>query len=241
MPRGPRITFDQAIFHIINRGNARQTVFKDNDDYWIFLKILARYKDIFKFKMYHFILMPNHLHLLWEINQAEDLSRAMQGIALSYTHYHHFKYRTVGYLWQGRFRSMIIDKDNYLMACGGYIERNAVRANLVSDPKDWPWSSYRVYAFGEPLRVQCWKENKFVDLVDINPSYEEMGKDVFEREKNYQESILSMDDKVWKEKLRFQDEGVLGSEDFRRKIEKILGFRMRRDRVGRPLGGERVG
>lgn len=106
MSRGPRLILDNAIFHIFNRGNGRQEVFHDEKDFETFLSILAHYKDVWKFRMYHFCLMPNHFHFLWEIQEAETLSKAMQAVTLTYSRAHRARYKTVGYLWQGRFKNM---------------------------------------------------------------------------------------------------------------------------------------
>lgn len=226
MPRGPRITFDNGFFHIINRGNAKQEVFHEPADFDEYLHLLARYKDKFGFKMYHFCLMPTHPHLLWEIPKAQILSKAMQGITLSYTRFHHAKYEKVGYLWQGRFKNMIIEMEEYLMNCGAYIERNPVRAGLMRKPGEWKWSSYRFYAYGEPCRIPLIGPGggvkKWVDLIDEDPFYQGFGENPAERQKNYREFVLGMDDEVMKERLRFQDGGVLGAEKFKAGIRKIM-------------------
>jgi putative transposase len=240
MPRGSRLTLDNAIFHIINRGNARQDIFHDEEDFEKFLHILARYKEKLGFKMYHFCLIPNHHHFEWEIPKAGLLSKAMQGISLSYSRYNHSKYCTVGYLWQGRFKNVIVEKDNYALWLGAYIERNPQRAGLVADPKDWKWSSYRFYAYGEPLRILIAKENgtrKWVDLIDSDPYYERFGQTPIERQKNYREFVLEIDDQKMKEKLPFQDGGVVGSEEFKMKMTTIMessGMLVKPKKRGRP-------
>ncbi|MEW6095865.1 MAG: hypothetical protein AB1567_04980 [bacterium] len=150
------------------------------------------------------------------------MSKAMQGITLSYTQWHHKKYGSVGYLWQGRFKSMVIERDAYLLECGRYIERNPLRAGIVSDPGKYQWSSYRVYALGE--------DN---NLVDIDPLYESLGKDVITRQKKYKEYVISASDEELRKKIQFQDGGVLGTEDFRREVESRYGIAKRRKR-GRP-------
>lgn len=240
MPRGARLVLDEAIFHIINRGNARQEVFDDKEDFKRFLSIVARYKDKFGFKLYHFCLMPNHIHLLLETPKAEILSKAMQGITLSYTQYHHAKKRTIGYLWQGRFKNMLINKEKYLMICGAYIERNPKRANLVEKIEDWPYSSFRFYAYGEEMKIPIITEKgvkKLINLIDSNPYIQNMNKDLEEQRKNYRSFVDSMDDPKTKEQLLFQDGGVLGSEKFRKKIKYKLekvGIKFKPGEVGRP-------
>ena len=243
MPRGKRLTFDNAIFHIINRGNARQDIFHDEEDFEKFLHIIARYKDKFGFKMYHFCLIPNHHHFEWQIPQARILSKAMQGISLSYSRYYHAKYKTVGYLWQGRFKNMVVEKEDYEMRLGGYIERNPLRLGLVRDPGDWKWSSYRFYAYGEPVRIPLITVGgikKWVDLVEPDPFYGGFGRDPAERQKNYREFVLGMEDKKMKENLPFQDGGVLGSEKFKKDMTGImekLGMLVKPKKRGRPAKG----
>lgn len=197
MPRGPRISFDDALFHIINRGNARQKIFHEELDFRRFLKILALYKDRFDFKMHHFCLMPNHIHLLWYVPKAEILSKAMQGIMLSYTRFHHAKYKQVGHLWQGRFKNMIVGKERYAMHLGGYIEKNPVRAGLVQKLEDWPWSSYEFYSTGQPLDILIVRKDgkkRSINLIDESLFYLEIGKSPKERQNNYQDFIGAVND-----------------------------------------------
>ena len=101
-------------------------------------------KDIYKFKLYCFCLMPNHVHLIIEVEDPGALNKIMRGINLSYTLYFNYKYEKVGHLWQDRFKSRVIQKDNYLIDCMAYIENNPLRSSLASDIKEYPWSSYRL-------------------------------------------------------------------------------------------------
>ncbi len=144
MPRSARITIEKACYHIITRGNQKQTVFKDPSDYQKYLLLLTRYKNKYKFMLYCFCLMPNHVHLIIEVDKAEQLNRIMRGLNLSYTLYFNFKYEKVGHLWQDRFKSKIIEKDAYLLECIRYIEGNPVRASLVSSIHDYLWSSHNL-------------------------------------------------------------------------------------------------
>ena len=144
MPRLARITIEKACYHIITRGNQKQTVFKEPADYQKYLLLLTRYKNKYKFMLYCFCLMPNHVHLIIEVGKAEQLNRIMRGLNLSYTLYFNFKYEKVGHLWQDRFKSKIIEKDSYLLECIRYIEGNPVRASLASSIHDYPWSSHNL-------------------------------------------------------------------------------------------------
>ena len=111
-------------------------------------------------KIHHYCLMTNHTHLLVWAETLKALSRFMHGIQRSYHHYYRKNYTWFGHLFQGRFRSLPIESEAYLLDCGRYIERNPVRAKMVEDPKDWMYSSYRVYANG-------WKD----ELVSLSVAY----------------------------------------------------------------------
>lgn len=241
MPRGRRLAFDNAIFHVFNRGNARQDIFHDDEDFEKFLQILARYKNKFGFKMYHFILMPNHHHFEWEIPYAYVLSKAMQGIALSYSRYYHAKYKTVGYFWQGRFKNMIVESEKYLMRLGAYIEGNAKRAGLVKELGDWKWSSYRFYAYGESMQISLVEKGgvkKPVELVDCDPFYNRFSDNAEGRQKNYREFAFNIINNQEKEKsFNFQDGGVSGSEQFKREMAMTMkseGMLIKSKKRGRP-------
>lgn len=151
-----RIVLDKAVYHITVRGNQKQKTFLEEADFLNYLKILKHYKKKYSFKLYAYCLMPNHVHLVLEIKNGKDLSKIMQGINLTYTIYFNKKYQKVGHLWQGRYKSRIIQKDKYLLDCIEYVELNPVRSKLVENPFDYPWSSWRE-RFG--------KENK--NLIDM--------------------------------------------------------------------------
>lgn len=142
MPRTARVTMENACYHIITRGNQKQLVFMETVDYKSYLSILVKYKKRYKFKLYCFCLMPNHVHLIMEVKDPALLNKIMRGLNLSYTLYFNDKYQKVGHLWQDRFKSKIIEKDAYLLECINYIETNPLRANLVSRLNEYSWSSY---------------------------------------------------------------------------------------------------
>jgi putative transposase len=142
MPRTARITMENACYHVITRGNQKQLVFIEPQDYEKYLFLLAKYKKRYKFRLYCFCLMPNHVHLLIEVQNPLKLNKIMRGLNLSYTLHYNSKYEKVGHLWQDRFKSKIIEKDAYLLECINYIEANPLRASLVSDITKYRWSSY---------------------------------------------------------------------------------------------------
>lgn len=151
MPRKARIILENAYYHIITRGNQKQPVFGDRQDYKVYLNLLAKYKKKYRFKIYCFCLMPNHVHLIIGVPDGNILNKIMHGINLSYTLHFNYKYTKVGHLWQDRFKSRVIQKDAYLFECINYIEANPVRADLCLSPKEYPWSSLSIKKEGNSL------------------------------------------------------------------------------------------
>ncbi|MFC1807000.1 transposase [Candidatus Omnitrophota bacterium] len=189
MPRGPRDLPANGIVHINMRGNNKRCLFFRKSEYKYFKKLLLRYKKKYRFCIYHYALMKNHVHLCVKLNEETNMSKAMQGIQLSYFHYHNRVRRYVGHLWQGRFKSPIIDSQQYLLSVGLYIENNPVAAGVVEDPAEYQWSSYRYYALGEEDVI-----------VDTNPLFHELGNSPLDRQKEYIELMktrikYSKDDK----------------------------------------------
>ena len=171
---------DNKTYHLVTRGNNRVDVFHGDDDFEFFLRLLGKYKREFNVLLYHYCLMTNHIHLLVKIILGENLKKFMQGLNQSYSNYHKRKYKHTGHLWQGRYKSFLIQKDAYLLDCGRYIERNPLRAQMVEDPRDWPWSSYRFYALGE-----------MNELLEPHGLYLDLGGSSEERKINYRNYILT--------------------------------------------------
>ena len=142
MPRIARGLVDGFVYHILNRGNGKQQVFHKNQDYEAFINLMREVKDRYPVKVFAYCLMPNHFHMILMPVHAEKLSKWMQWLMTSHVRYHHRHYKTSGHIWQGRFKSFIIQKDNYLLTALRYVEGNPVRAGLVSSARDWLWSSH---------------------------------------------------------------------------------------------------
>lgn len=143
MPRISRVFVDYACYHIITRGNQKQIVFKDANDFRNYLIMLRKALKKYSIPIYAYCLMPNHTHLLIEPKCLSDMSKSMHWINRGYAAYFNAKYEKVGHVWQGRFKSKPILKGQYLINCASYIENNPVRANLVEDPLSYQWSSYK--------------------------------------------------------------------------------------------------
>jgi putative transposase len=137
-----RLLINNACYHIYSRGNQKQIVFKDRNDFEFYLQQLKHYKRKYAFLLYGYCLMPNHIHIVGEPIKSEIIPKFMQCLQRSYTAFYNKKYNKVGHLWQDRFRAKVIAKDRYLIDCIAYVEQNPVRANLTKNIKDYKFSSY---------------------------------------------------------------------------------------------------
>ena len=179
MPRKVRELMDLGIYHVVGRGNNRQKLYRDSVDYEQKLKFLLRARKKWSFDLYHYCLMPNHFHFLVRIQQARDLPNLMRETLLAYTRYYKRKYGFIGHLFQGRFKSPRIPEESYYLQCGRYIERNPVKARIVTEAWQYPYSSARFYATGadDPL-------------ITPNLYYEEMGVKDTECQEAYRRFLL---------------------------------------------------
>ena len=143
MPRIERGLVDGGVYHVLNRGNARQTVFNDGIDYRTFVSLVKEGKSRHAVSIFAYCLMPNHFHLVVQPEHGEELSRFMQWLLTSHVRRYHQRRGTSGHVWQGRYKSFLIQRDAHLLVVIRYVERNPVRAGLVDSAADWRWSSHR--------------------------------------------------------------------------------------------------
>ncbi len=141
MPRTARASVGGICYHVINRGNARATVFHDEGDYRDFLALMAKASERVSMPVLGYCLMPNHFHLLLWPNQDGDLSMFMQWLMTAHVRRYHSFRGTSGHVWQGRFKAFPVQQDGHLPAVLRYIERNPLRARLVRRAENWRWSS----------------------------------------------------------------------------------------------------
>lgn len=179
MARSARLLLSQSYYHIMTRGNNKTVVFRDDADYDYFLELIAKYKEKHPFDLYHYCLMPNHVHFQVKTKNASDFAVFMKKINLAYFHHYRQKYGWTGHLWQGRYKSQPIGKDAYFIQCGKYIEINPARKKLAQNPRDYFYSSHNYYAFGEPNV-----------LITEDIFYNDLGKTKKERQKAYQKLII---------------------------------------------------
>lgn len=144
MSRPYRIQIEDGFYHITSRGNDRKVIYSSQRDFEKFLEYLRTAKDKFKFYLHAYCLMSNHYHLFIETTQA-NLSRIMQYLNTSYSVYYNLKHKKTGHLFQGRYKSVLVQQDAYFAELTRYIHLNPVRANIVRSPAEYCWSSYKAY------------------------------------------------------------------------------------------------
>lgn len=154
MARKPRVEFAGAFYHVIARGNRRETLFHDAEDATAYLTRLERYRQRDGLTCYAYVLMSNHLHLLVETG-AVPLSRTMQTLQFTYTQHYNRRYGKTGHLFQGRYKAILCDREAYLLELVRYLHLNPARLRQPQDPWRYPWSSHRAYLGDRtPVRVE---------------------------------------------------------------------------------------
>jgi len=190
-------------------------VFHKKEDYEHYLKIIHKYQQKFTFFLYHFVLMPNHVHLLFK--SPSDISKLMHSINLSYAQYYKKNYQHIGHFWQDRFKSYIVEDDAYLITVGKYIELNALRAGLVKSPEEYKYSSYNFYAYGKGYGV----------ILTPDPWFLNLSEDPIIRRQRYRESILAdiVEPKIVKSQFIGSEDFILSlmKEKFRKRIKRNRG------------------
>lgn len=180
MARLPRLTVPGYPHHVIQRGNNRQPIFGDDADYRFLLELLQQYARDSKVSIHSYMLMGNHFHLLATPEVDKGLPGMMQAVGRRYVRYFNGRYGRSGTLWEGRYRSTLVQAERYLLACMVYIDLNPVRAGMVTDPAQYAWSSYRHYAGLGSDR-----------LVTPHPLFWELGNTPFAREQAYADLIAA--------------------------------------------------
>jgi len=219
MARLPRIVVPGQPLHIIQRGNNHQTIFFADEDYYYFLECLVEAGKRHGCIVHSYVLMTNHVHLLVTPCTEYSPSRWMQAIGRRYVRYINKSYRRSGTLWEGRYKSSIIDSKHYLLTCSKYIELNPVRACMVKHPIEYRWSSYHCNANGvqDPLVVP-------------HTVYKALGNDVEQRSRVYRDLFSVHIDNADLDCIRqaANTNGVLGNEHYREKIEGTVQCRVKR-------------
>jgi len=225
MPRHARSIIANVPYHIIHRGNNKQTIFFSDDDCLSLLGIIREAKGKYRCKVYAYCMMSNHIHLLIEPLIREHLALFLKLIAQKYAQHVNYFYKRTGTLWEGRFKSSPVSMDNYLLACCRYIEMNPVRAGLVSSPEEYRWSSYR----GKTGIVKD-------ELLDLDLWYESLGSAEEERQKRYSQWFReSISTREWGLIRKATNKGgAFGDDNFKARIEKAIGRTIELREKGRP-------
>jgi len=226
MARLPRFFAKGQPLHIIQRGNNRDPVFAAEPDYLFYLDCLERAAGEHGLAIHAYVLMTNHVHLLATPSQETSVPKTLQSVGRRYVQYFNYTSRRSGSLWEGRYRSTVIDAEVYLLTCMRYIELNPVRAqSMVEHPADYPWSSYRGNALGAEDA-----------LLAPHRLYRRLGRTPEERQSSYRQlfrgqlakadidAIREATNKAW----------ALGNDRFRAKIEALAGRRATPLPRGRP-------
>ena len=232
MPRKPRFNLVGIPQHVIQRGNNREPCFFAEEDYQRYLDDLQESAEKYDCRVHAYILMTNHVHLLVTPMKKSGVSQMMQALGRRYVYYINKTYKRTGTLWEGRYKSSLIDSDQYLFTCMRYIELNPTRASMVNHPGEYKWSSYHINAQG------------VVDsLIEAHPLYLELGMNEENRQRTYRELFRHHMDNDTLHDVResLNHELVLGRSYFKDKIEEITKRQTRIGKSGRPRVEEEEG
>ena len=223
MTRRRRIFVPGYPLHVVQRGNDRRAIFLDDNDRNRYLDFLVEAAERHECAVHCYVLMGNHVHLLMTPANADALPRTMQSVGIRYVRYFNTIHERTGGLWEGRYRASLVNTDRYLEACYRYIELNPVRANLVTCPADWPWSSHRLHAFGEPDRV-----------VTIHDYYTDLATSARCRRSRYRDWFREppTEDELHSIRETTRQELVLGDDAFKQRLETRLSIPTRPSRRG---------
>jgi putative transposase len=230
MARPLRIEFPGALYHVTSRGNERKAIFRSDRDRLAFLEFLGKATTRFGWSVTAYVLMTNHFHLVIQTPEA-NLSRGMQWLNGKYAGWYNRKRERVGHLFQGRFKSFLIEKETYFAEVLRYVVLNPVAAKIVERPEEYRWSSYRA----------CAGLASAPEWLDRDSVYLSFGLDEPAAQAEYREFVLAKigcDDRLWD---KLTNAIYLGSEEWTRKIRRIVETKPRKDAhpktqraVGRP-------
>lgn len=225
MARLSRLTVPGYPHHVIQRGNNRQAIFASSADYQMLLALLLENAQKFGVAVHAYVLMTNHFHILATPEKSDGLPLMMQAVGRRYVRYFNDRQGRSGTLWEGRYRSTLIQTDRYLLICMAYFDLNPVRAGLVREAKDYEWSSHRHYIgqYGDKL-------------ITPHPLLWTLGNTPFSREAAYADLVSSGITPAQQGELtRSVLSGwALGGEDFVTELQKRTGRRATQVQAGRP-------
>jgi putative transposase len=226
MGRLPRTIDDGLVYHAFNRGNNRGNIFGDDEGRVAFLTALAQTKDRYPFRLFGYCLMTDHFHLLIRPEAGQSISRILQSLTVAHTWHYHKRHHTVGHVWQGRFKSPVIQDDAHLLVVLRYIEANPLRAKLITDPADHRWSSYPCHGLGgdDPL-------------LSPFPEWEKLGRSAAERRRRWRAKVCAAQSEAELRSVRgsLRSGRPFGASDWTEQMAERLNIEL----VPRPRGRPR--
>lgn len=225
MARLPRLYIPGVAQHVIQRGNNRQVCFNSNQDMAAYAYWLHEAATKFGVYIHAWVFMTNHVHLLVTAKTDKSIPSAMQHLGRIYVRYYNREYRRSGTLWEGRYKACLVQDERYFLECSRYIELNPVRANMVNDPAEYRWSSYRCNAFGRQSKLHT-PHDEYLALGGTDTERQAAYRDLF---RAHVEStvIAEIRDAV--------NQGlVLGNDRFKDEVEANLDRSVRPGKSGRP-------
>lgn len=225
MPRRARLAIAGIPWHIIQRGNNRSACFYTDEDRRRYLGTLEELAGRFECSVHAYVLMTNHVHLLLTPWRKQGAAMLMKHLGQRYVQYINRTYRRSGTLWEGRYRSALVQSERYVLACYRYIEMNPVRAEMVRHPRDYRWSSYRANA-----------EDKADGLLKPRQEYLRLGSSKAGRREAYRALFKSGLNAEEVDEIRDATNGnfALGDKRFQQEVERMLKRRVTRAKAGRP-------
>lgn len=225
MARLPRLTLPGYPHHVIQRGNNRQPIFVDDADRETLLALLTEHARKFGLAVHAYVLMPNHFHLLATPQTADGLPLTMQAMGRSYVRYFNNRYGRSGTLWEGRYRSTVLEAERHLLDCMVYMDLNPVRHGLVAQPADYLWSSH---AHARGLRQD--------QGITPHALFWALGNTPFAREAAYAARVQAGISEATSAELTSSALAgwALGGEKFAHELQRVTDRRVTKSKAGRP-------
>ena len=225
MPRPQRLNLPGVPQHVIQRGNNRQACFFADCDYRLYLDLLGEACHTHRCEFHAYVLMTNHVHLLMTPHTPEGVSLVMRDLGRDYVRTVNKRCGRTGTMWEGRFKSSLVDNEAYCLCCYRYIELNPVRARMVASPGDYRWSSFRSNALGKPDPI-----------LSPHEVWMALGDNAVSRRRSYRNLFEQPLNSARIEEIRYAIRKGLpaGSSQFKEQIESLLSVELGDGKRGRP-------
>ena len=224
MSRKPRVNPIGIPQHIIQRGNNSQACFTSDQDFIAYTSWLKDYAKKFQVDIHAWLFMTNHVHLLCTPRENNAISQMMQSLGRQYVRYFKYTYKRSGTLWEGRYKSCLVQTEDYLIQLYRYIELNPVRANMVDDPCEYQWSSYQVNALGK-VSALCTPHPTYLAIHPTEKARQTCYRALFKHH---------LDTQIVEDIRQATNKGMaIGNDRFKDEIEKLTGTKMRPQKIGR--------